>query len=134
MGNRTYLQEIDDLLREIINICIFMVFPGGSDGKESTCNVRDLDLIPGWGRSPGERNGYLLQYSCLENSMDRGASMGYSPQVRKESNTTERLTLSLHFSAMSLETLGIKRLPIHGPKLLIPHLLHHHPQREQGNL
>ena len=60
--------------------------------------------------------------------------MGYSPQVRKESNTTERLTLSLHFSAMSLETLGIKRLPIHGPKLLIPHLLHHHPQREQGNL
>ena len=101
---------------------------------EHACNAGDPRSIPGSGRSPGERNGYLLQYSCLENSMDRGASMGYSPQVRKESNTTERLTLSLHFSAMSLETLGIKRLPIHGPKLLIPHLLHHHPQREQGNL
>ena len=49
-----------------------MGFPGGLDGKESTCNV-DLSLIPGSGRSPGEGNGYPLQYSCLENSMDRGA-------------------------------------------------------------
>ena len=47
--------------------------PGGSDGKESTCNVADLGLIPGLGRSPGIGNGNLLQYSCLENSMDRGA-------------------------------------------------------------
>ena len=44
--------------------------PGGSDGKESTCNVGDLDLIPGLGRSPGEGNHYPLQYSGLENSMD----------------------------------------------------------------
>ena len=49
-----------------------MVFPGGSDGKESACNVGDIDSIPGLGRSPGEENGYPLQYSCLENSMDRG--------------------------------------------------------------
>ena len=48
-------------------------FPGGSDGKESTCNAGCPDLIPGSGRSPGERKGCLLQYSCLENSMDRGA-------------------------------------------------------------
>ena len=47
-------------------------FPGGSDGKESACNARDPDLIPGSGRSPGEGNGYPVQYSCLENSMDRG--------------------------------------------------------------
>ena len=46
---------------------------GGSDGKESAYNVGDLALIPGSGRSPGEGNGYLLQHSCLENSMDRGA-------------------------------------------------------------
>ena len=46
--------------------------PGGSDGKESTCNARDPSSIPGLGKSPGERNGYSLQYSCLENSMDRG--------------------------------------------------------------
>ena len=45
-------------------------FPGGSDGKESACNARDLYLIAGSGRSPGEGNGNPLQYSCLENSKD----------------------------------------------------------------
>jgi len=48
-------------------------FPGGSFGKASACNAGDLGLIPGSERSPGERNGNLLQYSCLENSMDGGA-------------------------------------------------------------
>ena len=47
-----------------------MGFPDGSDGKESACNVGDLGSIPGLERSPGEGNGYLLQYSSLENSMD----------------------------------------------------------------
>ena len=45
----------------------------GLDGKESACNVGGLGSIPGLGRSSGERNGYLLHYSSLENSMDRGA-------------------------------------------------------------
>ena len=45
-------------------------FPGGSAGKESVCNVGDLGFIPGLGRASGEGNGYLLQYSGLENSMD----------------------------------------------------------------
>ena len=44
--------------------------PGGSDGKESTCSAGDLGLIPGLGRTLGEGNGYPLQYSGLENSMD----------------------------------------------------------------
>ena len=48
-----------------------MGFPGGSDGKESACNVGDLGSIPGPGRSPGEGNGNPLQYSCLENLMNR---------------------------------------------------------------
>ena len=48
-------------------------FPGGSDGKESACNSGEQDSIPGSGRSPGEGNGYPIQYSSLENSMDRGA-------------------------------------------------------------
>ena len=48
-------------------------FPGGSAGKESAYNERDPGLIPGLGRSPGEGNGDPLQYSCLENSKDRGA-------------------------------------------------------------
>ena len=52
---------------------LFGGFPGGSDCKGSACNVEDLDLIPGLGRSPGEGNGYPFQYSCLENPMDRGA-------------------------------------------------------------
>ena len=46
---------------------------GGSDRKESACKAEDLGLIPGLGRSPGEGNGYPLQYSCLKKSMDRGA-------------------------------------------------------------
>ena len=51
-------------------------FPGASDGKESTCNTRDLSSIPRLGRSSGEGNGNPLLYSCLENSMDRGAWQG----------------------------------------------------------
>ena len=54
-------------------------FPGNSDSKESACNAGDVGCIPGLGRSPGEENGYPLQYSCLENAMGREAwlqSMG----------------------------------------------------------
>ena len=47
-------------------------FPGGSDGKASACNAGDPGLIPGTGRSPGERNDNPLQHFCLENSMDGG--------------------------------------------------------------
>ena len=50
-----------------------MGFPGGSDSKESACSVGDLGLIPELGRSPGGGHGNPLQYSCLENPMDRGA-------------------------------------------------------------
>ena len=48
-------------------------FPGGSNGKASGCNAGDPGSIPGAGRAPGEGNGNPLQYSCLENPMDRGA-------------------------------------------------------------
>ena len=48
-------------------------FPGGSDDTESSCIARDPGVIPGLGRTPGEGNGNPLQYSCLENSTDRGA-------------------------------------------------------------
>ena len=49
-----------------------MGFPDGSDGKESACNAGDPGSVPEWGRYPGKGNGNPLQYSCLENSMDRG--------------------------------------------------------------
>ena len=52
---------------------IILGFTGGSAGKESVCNARDLGLIPGLGRSPRGGNGNTLQYSCLENPMNRGA-------------------------------------------------------------
>ena len=64
----------------IVNTC-------GSAGKESACNVGDLGLIPGLGRSPGDGKGYPFQYSGLENSMD-------SPWGLKESDTTEQLSLT----------------------------------------
>ena len=58
---------------------LILSFPDGSDGKEAACRAGNLGLIPGSGRFPGEGNGYCLQYSCLENSMDRGTMEGYSP-------------------------------------------------------
>ena len=58
-------------------------FPGGSDGKEPACNAGDLGLIPGSGRSPGERKSYPLQYSGLENPMDRGAWRALAHGVSK---------------------------------------------------
>ena len=70
-----------------------LYFPCGSDGKQSACNARDPDSIPGLGRFPGEGNSYPLQYSCLGNSMDRGSWQAtYSPWGRQESDKTERLT------------------------------------------
>ena len=72
-----------------------MGFPGGSDGKESACNVGDLGLIPGLGRSPGGGHGSPLHYSCLENPHGQRSLVGYSPWGRKESDTTEQLSLSL---------------------------------------
>ena len=58
-------------------------FPGGSDGKESACNEGDLGSIPGSGKFPGEENDYPHRYSCLENSMDRGAWQATVHGVRK---------------------------------------------------
>ena len=52
---------------------LYWGFPGDSDGKASPCNAEDPGSIPGSARSPGERNGKPLQYSCLENPMDTGA-------------------------------------------------------------
>ena len=69
-------------------IFYFHYLSDSSVGKESACNAGDLGLTPGLERSPGEGKGYPLQYSALENSM-------YSPWGRKESDTTEKLSLSI---------------------------------------
>ena len=65
--NSTQNEEINNIYR-YHNVD----FPGGSDNKESACNVGDPGSIPGSEKSPGEGNNYPLQYSCLENSRDRG--------------------------------------------------------------
>ena len=77
--------------RKVISPMVHQGFPDGAGGKESACNVGDLGLIPGLERSPGGGNSNPLQYSCLENSVDRG----YSQWDRKESDMTGQLTLSL---------------------------------------
>ena len=67
-------------------------FPRGLNGKESVCSAGDPGLIPGSGRCPGEGSGNPLQYSCLENPMDKQNLVGYSPWGHKESDTTEWLS------------------------------------------
>ena len=95
-------------------------FPGGSDGKEPACNAADPGLIPGSGRSPGEGNGNPIQYSCLENLMDRGASWATvhgvarvrHDLVTKPPGFSPTLTKKIFTSPESLELI----------KLLIQHL------------
>ena len=82
-------------------------FPGASDGKVSACNAAYPGFIPGSGASSGEGDGYPLQYSCLENSMDRGAWQATVHWGCKESDKTDRLTLSLHFFFFKASALHI---------------------------
>ena len=73
-------------------------FPGGSDSKESACNARDPGSISGSGRSSGEGNGNPLQYSCLENSMDKGA---WQPTVHGVERSYTRLS-DFHFQSINV--------------------------------
>ena len=74
---------------------ILMWSPCCSDGKESACNEGNLGLIPESGRFPGEGNGGPLQYSCLENPMNRGAWQATVHGIAKELDRTEQLTFTL---------------------------------------
>ena len=74
-------------------------FPDSSFGKESTCNAGDPGSIPGSGRSPGGGNDYLLQYSGLENSMDRGA---WQATVHRVAKSQTRLS-DFHFDFLILQ-------------------------------
>ena len=75
-GNCTRVSYNSKVLLKLGAYMMCLGFPGGSDSKEYACNAGDSDLILGLGRSPGEGNGYPLQYSYLENSMNRGAWRG----------------------------------------------------------
>ena len=75
---------------------VFLDFPGGSDSKESACKAGDLGSIPELGRSPGEGNSYPLQYSGLENPMDRGAWRATVHGVAKSRTRLNDFYFSLH--------------------------------------
>ena len=89
----------DEMDRGTSPVLLYSSPPGGSAGKESTCNGGNLGSIPELGRSPGEGNSYPLQYSGLENSMDCIVHWG-----NKESETTEGLSLSLHLQEIPQAT------------------------------
>ena len=77
-------------------------FPGGSDGKAPACNAEDPGSIPGSWRSPGEGNGNPLQYSCLENSMGRGAWQAAVHRVAKVRHDWVTNTCHRHFHLVSV--------------------------------
>ena len=79
-----------------------MGFSGGSDGKQSACNARDLGSIPGSGRSSAEGNGNTLEYSCLENFMDTGAWRAIVHGIAKSWTQLS----DFHFHFLSFEDLG----------------------------
>ena len=78
--------------RDRLPVPVFLGFPGGPDGKESTCNIGDLGSIPGLGRTPGGGHGSPLQYSCLENPHGPRSLACYSPWGCKELDMTEQLS------------------------------------------
>ena len=86
-----------------------MKFSGGSDGKESTCIVGDLDLILGLARSPGGGHGNPLHYSCLENPMDRGAWQATVHRVTKSRTQLKRLNTRAHIPVTYSNYDSIKR-------------------------
>ena len=82
---------------------VFLGFPGDSDGKESACNVGNLGLIPGLGRSPGGGRGNPRQYSCLENLHGQRSLKGYSPWVAKSQTRLSDQALKFYFESFVLQ-------------------------------
>ena len=70
LGGALSVKHREGVKRDRLPTPVFLGFPGGSSGKDSTCNAGDLGSVPGLGRSPGGGKGYPLQYSGLENPMD----------------------------------------------------------------
>ena len=92
-----------------------MGFPGGLYGKESACNAGGLGSIPGLGQSPGEGNDNSLQYSCLENPMDRGTWQATVHGVAKSQTWHNTFTLKIY----GIEHLSYDYLDIYGISLFL---------------
>ena len=93
-----FLDWEDPLENDRLPTSVFLGFPHSSAGKESTCNAGDLDLIPGLGKSPGGGHGNLLRYSCLENSLDRGAWRAIVHRVAKSRTQWRWLSTRTHLN------------------------------------
>ena len=78
--------------------------PGGSDGEESACNTGNPGLIPGWRRCPGGGNGSPLQYSCLENPLDKGAWWATVHGVTKSQTRLRDEHFHFHFGFVSVSS------------------------------
>ena len=89
------------LLEDMLPTAVLLGFPGGSDGQEPACSAGDPGSNPGLGRSLGEGNSYPLQYSGLENSMDRGA---WQATVHRVTKSLTQLS-HFHFQKMTEEIL-----------------------------
>ena len=87
-----FLGQEDPWRRDRLLTAVFLGFPGGSDSKESACNVGDLGSIPRLGRSPGGGHGNPLQCSCLKSPHGQRSLVGYSPWGHKKLDIIERLS------------------------------------------
>ena len=102
-SERGFLSSCSAHLSHWRGLCCCKGFPGDSDGKASACNAEDLGSIPGLGRSPGEGNGTPLQYSCLENPMDRGAWWAAVHGVARSRTRLSHFTFTFRFHALEKE-------------------------------
>ena len=106
------------LLQILFYYSLLQGFPDGTSGKESACktgDIPDLDLISGSGRSPGEGNGNTLQYSCLENPMNRGAWRATVHGVTESQTRPEHLSTHLgYYKILSMVPFAIQ------PAVLFP--------------
>ena len=115
---KSFLQQQLSYTRDQQLTCSEVGFPSSSVGEESACNARDPGSISGSGIAPGEGNGNSFQYSCLENSMDRGIQAGNSPWGHKELDTTVRLRSEMaSWSFFAFRQFGFELSFIHWPEM-----------------
>ena len=106
-------------------------FPGGSDGKESSCNAGDLGSIPGLGRSPGGGHGNTLQYFCPENPHGQRSLAGYSLWGQKELYMTEWLSTAQHYYLL---TNSCKSTNLTLTTFIFENKLHNASENEKSNI
>ena len=119
------LRKNSKLFYKFVSVLQVCCLPGGSDCKEPARNAGDVGSDPGWGRSPGEGDSYPLQYSCLENCVDRGA---WWAAVHGVAKSRTRLRKEQHtFRFVSKDGTGTDSLPACLPVCCLSSFLHVEP-------